>query len=511
MFFQRDGYDHPYKTLDETHDQDVTNICERFEVDTNTYFTSGFGAGKICEGMFIIKSLRWDNTTLDVNFPSDLRYMHFSNSNLSTLPIIDTIQGYHVPQPGVDFVDEYNLFYDPDTDNTHNLLNGYWEHPFNTSLKHFHPETVINGSYNTHAMHYANLSNSIGNESGSGIPGTVKCKIDSITADNEHDLWSHDSSGNVRDMPAIVRNRDRYVSQTYQNNDPSVSQLQQASFIINAVSTNLSDIGSPTWKKDNITFYETVNDFQRKFGDPGDLNGWDTVGGSNYHGIPNDYGGYAYSILNQASTAPIMLDAILKTNAITDSDVYPYQDYVFGVSEVTKTANTCNYTRTQLPLMDYDGISSFFANKAFIPDSNYWGYNPNVHYELLDRNYLMCIPVLFSKLAGQASNYGYGGVYQNSETSYLDIFGIANLVATKFKLSNTKYYNFVIYATGDAATTYTISYAIDLRQISSGGAKAGKTTVSIANNSTDVLLIAHKNIYVVSESQITSYIHNIHN
>lgn len=488
-----------------TEHNDLELILTRWGLTGSNYdnnnLTSGFvNNGPVSEGLFIVKSLRKSPLiSRQTNWPLNLKYMHFSNNKLSELS--------NVPSHGVwyDVEDNYGLYYTnlAGYDGNDNPVPAPYDYDsFTTSIKKLYPTTAIEGSLNTKSMFYINDSSE-----NDGIPYSVKCKIDSYTFDFEHDLWSHDSAGTPRDLPAIVKYRDRY------DDDIKVSHVQQTSFTINAVSTNIADIGSPTWKKEDKVFYETISDYTLPIGDDEDkasynsnsysyhnLDKYDYYKGNTYRQITSNY--YDYS----GSDLPVMLDVIVKTGYNPDTN---HPNFAYGVSTVTNTANTSNFTRNELPILDpiennETTYSNFKQQKFFRPNPDTWSrYNETI---LDDPDHLMCCPVLFSKLATTSySEYGYESSFKSSANSYKNIFGLANLAAAAF---GGAYGRFSIYL--DSGNTYIISYAIDLRNISTTGAKAGKTSVSISSNSSDVLLIAHNNIYVVSLSQINNFVHYIY-
>lgn len=526
IFFE----DANYLDSKEIDNDDLTLIFKRFGISSNMSKTNMTGP-YISQGVFMIKSLIYSsnvhNTNLYPNvvdnfyseitkFPEQA-LLHFSSSNLShlTTQVGDEID-MDTSAPGWPTGGDYTVELDE-----HKLPYYYYNRGFTTSIRRLYPyvndETPISDSNNIVAMYFANKFK----------PHSVGCSINSYTKDYEHDLWSHNSNGDVRNLPAITECRD------LDDNDNKVSHIQQAQFTVNMLRTDINIAGTEAWAKQKVVFTEGVKDNTLPVGSEYDQYLYNVDHGAdqnNYH-------------CDAPSTAPIMLDLILKNGLYDVFDggegvpQYNMCDFTFGVC----LANT-NINRnlpyldpyvdgdptvsnlTQSPFFRIAGIEEYASGnpshsietwdvetyyKAQL--ENAADYIPgDYNYAYKDPQMLMVAPVLFSLLTNDNDSYfyGYNDVYRSEGTSANTMFAIATAASTNFALLNNKYSNFVIYKTG-SGNNYQISYAIDLRGLSTvgGAAKAGKTLVNVSTNTTDVLAIAYKNIYILSASQVADYIH----
>lgn len=455
-------------TDDEGHNT-LDYIYKAFGVSSNISKTGFSQNGYISQGAFIIKSLTTDIANYNPDLFENQKYMHFTNKSI--------VSGWTSGN-----IDTNDLVYDDDFD-----IN-----KFKTVLEMYSPTTEIKQTYNLEAMYYANYIN--GSETITS-PNPITCSIKSMTNDYEHDLWSYNSSGVARDMPVISKHRDRtnQAGTTYNDaEDIKVSHVQQASYTINAISTNISDIGNSTWGKKPQTFYEDIVDNTLPIGDGNSKYNWyQYPSGRTANFVDN----FDNNCLHSPSDKSIMLDMIIKTPFTNDAS----QEFVFGVSELNSSHND-NFHRS-LPFFD-SSIDNW--SDSYLENTKMFSCHNQFSDSISDRIYYMFCPVLFSALrnATTVTTYGYNNVFRANSYSYLNMFGLANVVATSF---GGPYENFVIYST--SSNYYTISYAIDLRNIATTGAKAGKTSVNTSSSSTDVLAIANCNIYVLSISQVNTYIH----
>ena len=256
---------------------------------------------------------------------------------------------------------------------------------------------------------------------------------------------------------------------------------------LNELNTSISSVGESGWGKTSYTW----------------CGGGRGASGAMVTDIPiNGGGGYDTTEMSQSEKARYLSQLTNKLQSGTTTTAWLEAiEKTDGTLVGSICPNNNNFERHVYDMFAQD--SRYNGKKAYkTPTNSNITFAPGglTNHRLNNNEY--CVPVLFTLITSSSNpvSYGYNSLFRANAVSKNIIFNTATALAKNFATQNIKYKNFCIYSIND---TYIISNAIDVRPMANGGsAVEGKTTFTDG----DILAIAHRNIYIMSVTQLTNYI-----